>query len=134
MVALEEMARNMREMFHIECRFECEGEVLIADNVVAVHLYRIAQEAAHNAVRHGGAKKIVIRLRTAENEATLDVRDDGRGMPDDLPPLNETKSDARKEALFGFGKEQVWRSSDTQRSRSSTSCGKPRWNSVGDRA
>jgi signal transduction histidine kinase len=85
MVALEEMARNMREMFHIECRFECEGEVLIADNVVAVHLYRIAQEAAHNAVRHGGAKKIVIRLRTAENEATLDVRDDGRGMPDVLP-------------------------------------------------
>jgi signal transduction histidine kinase len=85
MVALEEMTRTTREIFHIECKFECEGNVLVADNVMAVHLYRIAQEAVHNAIRHGGAKKVTIRLRNAQGTATLEVRDDGKGMPDVLP-------------------------------------------------
>ncbi|MCX6907684.1 MAG: CHASE3 domain-containing protein [Verrucomicrobia bacterium] len=85
MVALEEMAHNVGEMFHIECKFECEGEVLIGDSVVAVHLYRIAQEAVHNAIRHGGARKVVIRLRAAKDLASLEIRDDGKGMPDVLP-------------------------------------------------
>ncbi|MBI5686012.1 MAG: CHASE3 domain-containing protein [Verrucomicrobia bacterium] len=88
MVSLEEMGRSISELFHIECRFECEEEVLVADNVVAVHLYRIAQEAVHNAIRHGHAKKVTIRLTAARGKATLEVRDDGKGMPDVLP---ETK-------------------------------------------
>jgi signal transduction histidine kinase len=85
MVALEEMARTTREIFHIECKFECEGNVLVGDNVTAVHLYRIAQEAVHNAIRHGGAKKVTIRLRNSQGNASLEVRDDGKGMPDVLP-------------------------------------------------
>ena len=85
MVALDEMAMNTREMFNIECKFECEGKVLIEDNIVAVHLYRIAQEAVHNAIRHGGARNVIIRLRTSKDTATLEVRDDGKGMPDVLP-------------------------------------------------
>jgi hypothetical protein len=35
----------------------------------------------------------------------------------DLPPLNEARNNVKKAALFGSGKEQVWQSSDTQRSR-----------------
>lgn len=85
MVALEEMARNSSDIFHIECKFECEGEVLVGDNVVAVHLYRIAQEAVHNAIRHGGARKVSIRLRGSKELASLEIRDDGKGMPDVLP-------------------------------------------------
>jgi signal transduction histidine kinase len=85
MVALEEMARGIREIFNVECKFECEKEVLVGDNVVAVHLYRIAQEAVHNAIRHGRARKVTIRLRGADGQASLEVRDDGQGMPDVLP-------------------------------------------------
>jgi predicted hydrolase (HD superfamily) len=41
------------------------------DNTVATHLYRIAQEAVTNAVKRGGAKKIVIRLAELEDKCTL---------------------------------------------------------------
>ena len=85
MVALEEMARNISGMFHVECLFVCEGEILIADNTVAVHLYRIAQEAVHNSIRHGGAKNVRIRLQASKGRVTLEIRDDGKGMPDVLP-------------------------------------------------
>ncbi|MCX6900159.1 MAG: CHASE3 domain-containing protein [Verrucomicrobia bacterium] len=85
MVALGEMAQNTRDLFQVECKFECEGDVLIGDNVMAVHLYRIAQEAVHNAIRHGGAKNVVIRLRASKGAGTLEIRDDGKGMPDVLP-------------------------------------------------
>ena len=85
MVALEEMARSLRDIFHVDCTFVCQEEVLIGDNVVAVHLYRIAQEAVHNAIRHGHAKKVTISLRAVSDRAALEVRDDGKGMPDTLP-------------------------------------------------
>ena len=41
------------------------------DNTVATHLYRIAQEAVTNAVKRGGAKKIVIHLAELEDKCTL---------------------------------------------------------------
>jgi signal transduction histidine kinase len=47
---------------------------------VALHLYRIAQEAVVNALKHAGAKEIVIDLRTTGNQIDLSVTDDGRGI------------------------------------------------------
>jgi signal transduction histidine kinase len=47
---------------------------------VATHLYRIAQEAVTNAVKHGGAKKILIRLAKLEDKCILTITDDGRGL------------------------------------------------------
>jgi signal transduction histidine kinase len=43
------------------------------------HLYRIAQEALTNALRHAQARSIQLRLRVGEREITLEVGDDGRG-------------------------------------------------------
>jgi signal transduction histidine kinase len=83
MVALEELARTIQEMFHVKCRFVCEKPVLITNNAVAVHLYRIVQEAVHNAIRHGGARNIEIRVRRSHQEATLEISDDGSGMPEE---------------------------------------------------
>ena len=51
----------------------------IRDNTVATHLYRIAQEAVHNAIRHGHAQKIGIRLGKSGNGALL-IHDDGSGI------------------------------------------------------
>jgi PAS domain S-box-containing protein len=84
MSALQELADNIGNMFRISCRFHCPQPVLIADNAAATHLFRIAQEAVSNAVRHGQARAVVIAL-TAGNEVRLSVKDDGRG----LPPENE---------------------------------------------
>ena len=50
---------------------------------VANHLYRIAQEAVRNAVRHGQARSIRLHLSGAGAKVRLTVTDDGQGMPAD---------------------------------------------------
>jgi signal transduction histidine kinase len=54
----------------------------------ATHLYRIAQEAVSNAIKHGKATQLAIRLRWAEDRLDLDVIDNGAGMPK-VPPRND---------------------------------------------
>jgi len=60
--------------------------VLITDGNVATHLYHIAQEAVTNAVRHGRARNILIRLSEADSRGSLLVRDDGQGLVE--PPID----------------------------------------------
>jgi PAS domain S-box-containing protein len=60
--ALKELAAQSSEVFGIECRVRCPRPVLVGDSEEATHLYRIAQEAVHNALRHGQAKQITISL------------------------------------------------------------------------
>lgn len=47
-------------------------------------LYRIAQEAVSNAVRHGKASRVTIRLVAGTADMELEVTDDGCGIPDDV--------------------------------------------------
>jgi signal transduction histidine kinase len=47
-------------------------------------LYRIAQEAIHNAVTHGHARHIVIRLAEVGDYLSLCIRDDGKGFKPDV--------------------------------------------------
>jgi PAS domain S-box-containing protein len=83
--ALQTLAANVESLFHIQCVFHCDPPVLLADNKVAIHLYRIAQEAVNNALHHGKARRIEITLAEAGRRVTLTVRDDGLGLPDPLP-------------------------------------------------
>ncbi|MBI5688163.1 MAG: PAS domain S-box protein [Verrucomicrobia bacterium] len=85
MVALQELAANIGNMFRIQCVFSCDPPVLIEDNDAATHLYRIAQEAANNAIRHGKAKRIWITLAGTEHRVTLTVKDDGKGISQPPP-------------------------------------------------
>jgi len=81
MNALQELAINTEKAFKVTCSFNCPSPVLIPDNAVATHLYRIAQEAVQNAIRHGKAKFIVINLLTQTDRIMLGVKDDGIGIP-----------------------------------------------------
>jgi PAS domain S-box-containing protein len=81
-VALQELAENSAKLFQIICEFRFDGCVGVDDNTVAMHLYRIAQEAVTNAVKHGGAKKIVICLAESEDKCILTITDDGLGLPE----------------------------------------------------
>jgi signal transduction histidine kinase len=47
---------------------------------VAIALYRIVQEAVTNALRHGGARKVWIRVHAAAGAAGCSIEDDGRGF------------------------------------------------------
>jgi two-component system CheB/CheR fusion protein len=80
MSALQLYATEIEDLFRIDCRFQCEQTVLIHDAPMATHLYHIAQEAVNNALKHGQAKTIVIRLFAGEREGTLMIRDDGIGI------------------------------------------------------
>jgi signal transduction histidine kinase len=82
MESLEDFATSTSDLFNISCRFECPLPVLINDQITAEHLYRIAQEAVGNAVKHGHAKNIIIRLETLDSGKMLRVIDDGTGLPD----------------------------------------------------
>jgi PAS domain S-box-containing protein len=84
MSALEELASYTERMFRVKSEFLCPGTVLIHDHAAATHLYRIAQEAVSNAIRHGKAKRIVISLRRVGDRNELRVKDNGKGLPKDV--------------------------------------------------
>ena len=86
MSALQLYATEIEDLFGIACRFQCEQAVLIHDAPVATHLYHIALEAVNNAIKHGQAKNILIRLFAGDHEGTLIVRDDGAGIERRLAP------------------------------------------------
>jgi signal transduction histidine kinase len=83
MSALRELTENSGKLFQITCRFDCLRPVLVPNNAVATHLYRIAQEAITNAVKHGHARSVVVTLSRTRNSATLAVTDNGTGFPRD---------------------------------------------------
>lgn len=60
------------------------------DRREARHLYRIAQEALNNAVRHAGAGEVVVSLEASGSDIVLEIRDDGLGIPGQL--LGESTS------------------------------------------
>ena len=84
MTALGRWADHITGVFGLSCCFECPDPVLIADNGMATQLYRIAQEAAHNAVKHARASRMAIGLRSANGEIFLTVQDNGAGFSREL--------------------------------------------------
>ena len=80
MLALENLCASAESMFRTKARLRCDGDVSVGDNLVALHYYRIAQEAVSNAIRHGKAKHIDVSLRRTDDRLTLSVVDDGIGI------------------------------------------------------
>src|SRR5262249_1883067 len=63
MSALQELASNTEKIFSVACRLDCRTPVLVEDHAAATHLFRIAQEAVSNAIKHGKARRIAIHLK-----------------------------------------------------------------------
>ncbi len=82
--ALEELAATTQARNNVFCQFSCEEQVLIRDPVAGNNLYRIAQEAVNNALKHGRCKSISIGLGAVEEEVILTIKDDGVGFPEGL--------------------------------------------------
>jgi len=80
--ALERLVANAERLFDIECVFEEVGSALVHDGTTATHMYRIAQEAVSNAVRHGQAERIKISLAAGAEQTRLRIQDDGVGFPE----------------------------------------------------
>lgn len=78
--ALQEFSLSIANTYGISCVFVCANEIIIDDNNLALNLYRIAQEATHNAIDHGGAQNITITLETGQEALSLSICDDGCGF------------------------------------------------------
>jgi len=82
--ALQRLAVGAEKLFGIRCTFEEMGNVLVEDHSLATHLFRIAQEAVSNAVKHGRAEHVKISLAGGGDLTRLRIRDDGMGFPADV--------------------------------------------------
>ncbi|MBL8817309.1 MAG: PAS domain S-box protein [Planctomyces sp.] len=78
--ALAELAASTNTPPRINCEFVCRMPVIAANNTAATHLYRIAQEAVNNALRHSNADRILITLRQDQDQIILEVSDNGIGI------------------------------------------------------
>ena len=79
--ALQELIEQTEHIHNIPCLFHCESPLTISDPTIMIHLYRIAQEALNNAIKHSHAKHIWIRLQRENGYVLLTVKDDGIGLP-----------------------------------------------------
>ena len=78
--ALKQLADDTEKLCEVRCRFINNKTVLIYDHGVATNLYRIAQEAVSNSIKHGKPKNIEIMLAADASRATLRITDDGVGL------------------------------------------------------
>lgn len=85
MSALQELAAHSEKLFGVTCEFVCDSPVPVHDQAVATHLYRIAQEAVSNAIKHGKAQQVTLSLKHAGGRNVLMIKDDGIGLPKVLP-------------------------------------------------
>jgi PAS domain S-box-containing protein len=78
--ALQELAVNVAGRSMVSCEVECADSIAVDSPAAAMHLYRIAQEAVNNAVKHARPKRIVIGLADEREKIRLTVLDDGVGL------------------------------------------------------
>jgi len=81
--ALKDLANTAEKLFNISCRLEADESIAIRNRTVAHHLFRVAQEAINNSVKHGKATQVLMNLRSDGDILTLTVSDNGIGLAED---------------------------------------------------
>jgi two-component system, LuxR family, sensor kinase FixL len=88
MSALEALSAYSAKLFDIACNFTSRRPVLMTDNAMATQLYRIAQEAVGNAIKHGHAKSVTVALNEEGGEVSLTVSDNGCGFTREIAAID----------------------------------------------
>ncbi len=78
--ALQQLVNTIEKQTGVNCRLDADPKALPADSDAAVQLYRIAQEAITNAVKHGRPDEIVVSLKPRNGHTEFMVRDNGIGL------------------------------------------------------
>jgi signal transduction histidine kinase len=79
-VALEALAAKIRKNCRVAANVKADASSFVVSAPAAAQLYRIVQEALHNAVEHGRARNVQIDLAVDSDNMVLTVRDDGKGF------------------------------------------------------
>jgi signal transduction histidine kinase len=80
--ALQHLAEYAQMTSGVECTHRVTASTIIVDKAIALNLYRIAQEAVCNSLRHSQAQRIEIKLSEAGEQYMLSIEDNGIGLPD----------------------------------------------------
>lgn len=83
--ALQRLISNVQNTSGIQCDFVCKSPISIRTQETALHLYRIAQEAVANAVKHAQGSRITVELADTDLDIVLKVQDDGVGKFGEKP-------------------------------------------------
>lgn len=78
--AIQELVAMTERVFDVACTYHGDGRIVVDRHLAATNLYRIAQEAVSNAVRHGRGRRILVSLAIDGDALTLEVHDDGIGL------------------------------------------------------
>ena len=78
--AIEVLLKNIENTFGVSCVLDYDHSIVLGEDSEAFHLYRIIQEAIHNAIKHGKAKNISVSLQEMEDEYILAIDNDGREL------------------------------------------------------
>lgn len=86
-LGLADLVHQAQQLHGIQCQFRSRGDLPPLDHFTAIHLYRITQEALHNAVRHGQARNVSVTLVSRGPRHRLTITDDGCGFDPRHPAL-----------------------------------------------
>ena len=98
--ALEDLAEIFSRERNIKCHFESSGEFKQIEDAIKVLLYRSVRELLINVSKHAGASKAKITLRRLNNEAHINIEDNGEGF--DASILERSPEKARGFGLFSI--------------------------------
>ena len=85
MTALTEMASSVSRSGQVRCVLDCPEPVAVDKVEVGTQVFRIAQEAVNNALKHASPSEIRIGLEQRDDHLLLEVEDDGTGMDESAP-------------------------------------------------
>ncbi len=78
--SLERFLDGVNELSNLRCEMHWRTTVALRDRAIAYNIYRIAQEAVTNAVRHSGGQRIHVHFVVQNERLVMEVDDDGRGI------------------------------------------------------
>lgn len=78
--ALQQRLDAVEGRANVNANLYVEGDVEALPDEVEEHLYRIAQEALNNALKHASASMLTVRIRAEEDQVVLVIEDDGVGF------------------------------------------------------
>jgi signal transduction histidine kinase len=88
--ALERLCQDVETLSQVRCSFNKRGAVEAISQVAGNQVYRMAQEAMTNALRHGKASLIAVSLTARQQRYTLSINDNGIGLPNAAPSHTES--------------------------------------------
>ena len=78
--ALTQLTHDVNSLGSVICRLVCDENIRVSDDLTARSLYRIAQEAINNSLKHSKAKSIIVELRIVGSQTRLTISDNGIGI------------------------------------------------------